>query len=61
MKVKDLIEILQEADPELEVFCTSNTGEHEYCLVNTARDMELTIDDNGAETILRTVFVIAEE
>lgn len=61
-KVKDLIKALENVDPEMDVFCTSNTGEYEYCSVNSAKVRGIRIDevdykDDDDETI---VFVIDE-
>jgi hypothetical protein len=65
MIVKDLIKKLQKVDPEMLVFCTSNTGEYEYCKVNTAGSKHLFLDLTGdgisAENKEELVFVIDEE
>ena len=63
MKVKDLLKALENANPELPVFCTSNTGEYEYCIVNSAHVSSLRIDevnykDEDEET---EVFLIDEQ
>ena len=59
MKVKDLLKALKNVNPEMDVFCTSNTGEYEYCVLNTAHVSELNIDelnnpedDNGIDVFL---------
>ena len=59
MKVKDLLKALENVNPEMDVFCTSNTGEYEYGVVNTAHVSELNIDelnnpedDNGIDVFL---------
>jgi len=57
MNVKELIEKLQKADAKMTVFCTSNTGECEYCVVNTAGVKSLYIGEDEEED----VFVIDEE
>ena len=63
MKVKELIEKLKKADPDMLVMCTSNTGEFDYCIVNTAgvrglriEDEEYVDDDDETD-----VFVIDEQ
>ena len=63
MNVKQLIEKLQKADPEMIVYCTSNTGEFEYCVVNTAGVKGLRLDavDYEDEDDDTNVFVIDEE
>ena len=63
MKVKDLLKALENVNPEMPVFCTSNTGEYEFCIVNSAKVRGLRIDeeiyeDDDGET---QVFVIDEE
>ena len=63
MLVKDLIKKLQNVDPEMKVFCTSNTGEYDYCSVSTAMIKGIRIDeveynDEDEDT---DVFVIDEE
>jgi len=63
MRVESLIKILQKVDPKLEIFCTSNTGEYQYGLVNQARTMSIRLEeveykDEDEET---EVFVISEE
>ena len=59
MKVKHLIEKLQEADPNMEVYCTSNTGDWDYCKVYTAEPKFLAIEDAEGEASL--VFIIDEQ
>ena len=64
MKVKTLLNILENVNPELDVFCTSNTGEYQYCVVNSAHVTELTIDevnDPEDEEDVTDVFLITEE
>jgi hypothetical protein len=64
MKVKDLLKQLEHISPEMEVFCTSNTGEHDYCSVNTAKISWLKIDevnDPEDEDDLSWVFLIDEK
>lgn len=49
MRVKDLIEKLKKVSPEMEVYCTSSTGIHEYGMVHTAKAKMLTmVDEDGA-------------
>ena len=60
MKVKELIEKLEKVNPELDVFCTSNTGEYDYCVVNTAGERDLQRWD-GEEDEEIPCFVIDEE
>lgn len=62
MKVKDLIIILQNANPELEVFCTSN-GDFEYSLVESASTSELTFKSpyGGEDDPCEEVFLIDEQ
>jgi len=64
MKVKDLIKSLENANPEMEVFCTSNTGYYEYGLVNSAIVSKIRIDEvNYAENEedYTTAFIIDEQ
>ena len=64
MKVKELIERLLKVDPEMIVYCTSNTGEYKYGLVNSASENEIDIYNDSEsydEENLSTVFVIDEE
>jgi hypothetical protein len=63
MKVKDLLKALENVNPEMAVFCTSNTGEYEFCVVNSAKVIGLRIDeeiyeDEDGET---EIFVIDEQ
>lgn len=64
MKVKDLLKKLENVDPEMLVFCTSNTGEYQYCVVNTAGVSELKIDelnDPEDDEDVTDVFIIDEQ
>ena len=64
MKVKNLLKALENVNPEMDVFCTSNTGEYQYCVVNTAKVSELIIDElNNPEDSedVTDVFLITEE
>ena len=64
MKVKDLLKALENVSPELDVFCTSNTGEYHYCVVSTAHVSELKIDevnDPEDDEDVTDVFLITEE
>jgi len=64
MKVKELIEKLQKADPEMDVVCTSNSGEYSYGLVNTAKEKVLTFYedcDDPDDSYQKLCFVIDEE
>jgi hypothetical protein len=64
MKVKDLIKKLENIDPEMLVFCTSNTGEYEYCIVNTAHVSSIRIDgvnDPEIDDDETDVFLIDEQ
>tara|TARA_R110000822_G_scaffold80191_2_gene191224 strand:- start:5660 stop:5857 length:198 start_codon:yes stop_codon:yes gene_type:complete len=65
MKVKELIEKLKKINPEMDVFCTSNTGEYEYGIVSTAKTSFIRLnedvrdfDKEDEETL---VFIISEE
>ena len=63
MKVKDLLKSLENVNPEMLVFCTSNTGEYEFCIVNSAKVKGIRIDegiyeDEDDET---EVFIIDEQ
>ena len=63
MKVKDLLKALKNVNPEMPVFCTSNTGEYQYCIVNSAHLSELRIDelnDPENEEDVTDVFIIDE-
>ena len=61
MKVKELIQNLLKVDPEMIVYCTSNTGEYKYGVVNSASENEIDIYNDYDEENLSTVFVIDEE
>lgn len=64
MKVKDLLKVLKNVDPEMAVFCTSNTGEYQYCLVNSMGVTELHIDEVNNlqdDDDVIDVFLITEE
>ena len=64
MKVKDLLKALENVNTELDVFCTSNTGEYQYCVVNTAYITELKIDEineHEDDECVTDVFLITEE
>jgi hypothetical protein len=56
--------IIHDANPELDVFCTSNTGEYEYCAVNTAGVSGLNLEefkDEHGDYKEVDVFVIDEQ
>jgi len=64
MKVKDLLKSLENANPEMEVFCTSNTGEYQYGIVNSAKVSEIRIDEVNYledEEDYTTAFIIDEQ
>jgi len=64
MKVKDLIKLIEKVNPEMKVFCTSNTGYYEYGLVNSAIVSKIRIDEvNYAENEedYTTAFIIDEQ
>ncbi len=63
MKVKELLKALENVNPEMNVFCTSNTGEYEYCIVNSCGERELIIESGDADTddVVETFFVIDEQ
>lgn len=65
MKVKDLIKELEKVNPEIEVYCTSNTGVYEFGKVHTAKSKMITmVDGDGAtgdEAKEELLFVIDEQ
>jgi len=65
MKVKDLIKKLEAANPNMEVYCTSNTGVFEYGIVHSASQKSITIVDgdgfSGDNPKEKMVFVIDEQ
>ena len=65
MKVKDLIAELKKVDDEMDVYCTSKTGYHEYCAVNTVGARSILIDGDYEDEFGNDkevdVFVIDEE
>jgi hypothetical protein len=65
MKVKDLIKKLETVNPNMEVYCTSNSGVYEYGVVHTASPKSITIVDGdgfiGDNPKEKTVFVLDEQ
>jgi hypothetical protein len=65
MKVKDLIKKLEAVNPNMEVYCTSNSGAYEYGVAHSASPKSITIVDGdgftGDNPKEKTVFVIDEQ
>lgn len=65
MKVKDLLKKLQEVNPNMEVYCTSNTGAYEYGVAHSANPKMITIVDGDGficnNSKEKLVFVIDEQ
>lgn len=65
MKVKDLLKKLEAVNPNMEVYCTSNSGVYEYGVVHSASPKMITMADGdgfmGENPKEKLLFVIDEQ
>ena len=57
MKVKQLIELLQKQDPEMDVYIQAEVYEYDYMIVQSVRKKELLDIDNEDEVYIKAVVI----
>ena len=60
MKVSELIKILENVNPNLEIYVPSKLTEHDYCFVHSAKAKFLTIEESEEHPDETLVFIINE-